>query len=171
MMNEKQSQHDEVWKQNLWMQIHNFCIVFQEFWNSMLWREQKNSHNIETCNSKTVGPANRSFPENTKRIELKQQHQQITNNDKLRKNKGEWCEVTAQTSRWRQTLRLVSNNAITVYIIFYSILGCLMSQVLHLSSWFKKARHILHLRLASIMFLQWSFGKYLSSALKNAFLF
>lgn len=112
MMNEKQSQHDEVWKQNLWMQIHNFCIVFQEFWNSMLWREQKNSHNIETCNSKTVGPANRSFPENTKRIELKQQHQQITNNDKLRKNKGEWCEVTAQTSRWRQTLRLVSNNAI-----------------------------------------------------------
>lgn len=112
MMNEKQSQDNEVEKQNLWTQTHNLCIVFQEFRNSMLRRERKNQHNIETCNSKTVGPANRSFPENTKRIETKQQHQQITNNDKLRKNKGEWCEVTAQTSRWRQTLRLVSNNAI-----------------------------------------------------------
>lgn len=85
-------------------------------------KRTKYQHNIETCNSKTVGPANRLFPENTKRIEIKQQqqHQQITNNDKPRKNKGEWCEVTAQTSRWRQTLRLVANNAM---VIFYSVLG------------------------------------------------
>lgn len=72
--------------------------------------ENRNQHNIETCNIKIVGPANRSYSENT--IETKQQYQQITNNDKLRKNKGEWHEVTAQTSRWRQTLRLVTNNVI-----------------------------------------------------------
>lgn len=159
-MNEKQSQDNEFWKQNLWTQTHNFCIVFQEFWNSMLRREQKPNTILKHATTKQSGqPTNHSSKHKTERIETKQQqHQQITNNDKLRKNKGEWCEVTAQTSRWRQTLRLVSNNAITVYIIFYSILGWLMSQVLHLSSWFQKARHISHFRLAAIMVMRWSFG-------------
>lgn len=122
-------------------------------------KRTKNQHNIGTCNSKTVGPANRSFPENTKRIEIKQQHQQITNNNKPRKNKGKWCEVTAQTSRWRQTLRLVSTQS---YIIFYSVLGfwCLKYFIRPA----EKARHISHFKHAAIMLMQWSFGKYLWSA-------
>lgn len=113
--------------------------------------ENKNQHNIEPCNSKTVGPANRSFPENTKRIGTKQQHQQITNNDKQR-TKGNGVKLQHKPADggkcwdWSQIMQL--------YIIFYSILGWLMSPVLHLSSWFQKARHISHFRLAAIMLMQ-----------------
>lgn len=107
MMKEKQA-----WKKICGQKVTISALYFKNF-RTACSEENRNQHNIETCKIKIVGPANRSYSENT--METKQQYQQITNNDKLRKNKGEWHEVTAQTSRWRQTLRLVTNNVINIH--------------------------------------------------------